>query len=110
MINFDDCKNIQEIKSKVRITLTKEIKDFLISKYGEKNISQIGINELGIAVGEIKDKDNFPYEICADIMIVAKSWTEPREGSKRNTEPFDRVQLEKDYQFELKRKGGHNYE
>ena len=45
MIDFSQCKNITAIKEKLRIDLTKEFKDFLISRYGEDNVSQIGVNE-----------------------------------------------------------------
>ena len=103
MIDFSDCKNITAIKEKLRISLTEEFKNFLIEKYGEENVSQIGVNEIAAAVGEVKDSDGFYQEICAVVKVIAKPWTDSK-GEKRKTPSFDRFQAEEDYKLELKAK------
>lgn len=103
MIDFSQCKNITAIKEKLRVDLTKEFKDFLIERYGEDNVSQIGINEIAAAVGEVSDEDGFIQEVCAVVKIIAKPWTDSK-GDKRHTEAFDRFQAEEDYRIEQKAK------
>lgn len=103
MIDFSQCKNITAIKEKLRIDLTKEFKDFLIERYGEDNVSQIGVNEIAAAVGEVSDEDGFTQEVCAVVKVIAKPWTDSK-GDKRKTEAFDRFQAEEDYLMEIKAK------
>lgn len=103
IIDFSKCKNITAIKEKLRTDLTEEFKEFLIERYGKENVSQIGVNKIATAVGEVKDDDGFLQEVCAVVSISAKPWTNSK-GSRRHTEAFDRFQAEEDYQLELKAK------
>lgn len=103
MIDFSQCKNITAIKEKLRNDLTKEFKDFLIERYSEDNVSQIGINEIAAAVGEVSDEDGFTQEVCAVVKVIAKPWTDSK-GDRRKTEAFDRFQAEEDYKMEIKAK------
>ena len=91
------------IKEKLRKDLTNEFMSYLISQYGENNVSQIAPNKIAAAVGETKDDDGFLQEVCAVISISAKSW-EDSKGDKRKTLAFDRFQAAEDYQNELKTK------
>lgn len=99
-IDYSDCKNITAKKNKLRGVMTADLLNYYKNLYGEDNVSQIGVNRIAVATGDTIDRDGTPQEICAEIVVIAKSW-EDSDGKQKRV-AFDR--FEEEYYFKLDQK------
>lgn len=99
-IDFSECKGTTAIQNKLRSELTAKFLDFLKAEYGNENVFQIAVNEVGAVVGEAKDEDGWSYDVCAVVRTIAKPIFYGK-GEKRETKPFDIRKAAEDYQMEV---------
>lgn len=101
LIDFSDCKNATAIKAKLRKDTLSYVKEILIEKLGEENVSQTENNEISIAVGEATDENGFNTEVCCNLKFIAKPF-KSNPDAKRPVTAFDRYEAAEIFELEHK--------
>lgn len=99
MYNFNECKKgSNPTKDKLREILLSDLKEFLIEKYGEEQVSQVDGNMFAVCVGTRTLADGTDGEVCGTIEVVAKDFdVRVVESSGKVFQPYERVREEEEY-------------
>lgn len=101
MYNFDECKNLSSVKSKVRELALADLLDFFIEKYGEDNISIVGNNEIAVCLGTKTLSDGTIGEVCFTTKPVAKDYdVRTATTSGKVFQPYERIKEADAYEVE----------
>lgn len=96
MKQYNSSMKISEIKKDMRVSLMKEIEDFLKTKY--EIVGQVSGNEIGVAVGTYND-EGFVNDTACLVKVVAKPFYF-KETEQKEIEAYDIRTLIKEYQEE----------
>lgn len=83
---FVDFTNVKEatIKTVARTETVEALREMLVEKFGEGNVTQIDTGEFAVALGEVEGA-----EVCVAIGVTAKDFVD-RQTAKRTFKAFDR--------------------
>ena len=90
MFNFNECKNVSAVKTKVRELAFADLYAALSEKYGVDNVSTVGNNELAICIGTRTLTDGTEGEVCFTVKPVAKDFDVRTTESGKMFMPFER--------------------
>lgn len=101
MENYNSSMKISQIKNDMRLTMMKEIEDFLKTKY--KVVGKVESNEIAVVMGTYFDEDECPYDTTVTIKVTAKPFYSKDSYVKENGETsreitfYDPAQKIEDY-------------
>ena len=91
MFDFNECKNVAEVKKKVReIAFTETYKAYC-EIFGTDNVSIVGQSELAVCVGTRTLKDGTVGEVCFTEKPVAKDFDVRTTDSGKVFLPYERL-------------------
>ena len=91
MFNFNECKKVAEVKSKVREIAFADFVEFFSEKYGADCVSVINNNEIAVCIGTRTLTDGTEGEVCFTAKPVAKDFDVRTTESGKVFMPFERL-------------------
>ncbi len=100
MYNFNECKKgSNPTKDKLREILMADLQEFLTTKYGAEQVSQVDGNMFAVCVGTRTLADGTDGEVCGTIEVVAKDFdVRVVESSGKVFQPYERIHEEEEYE------------
>ena len=98
MTNFNECKNVSAVKTKVREIAFGDLYEFACEKYGEENVSIVDNNELAVCIGTKTLTDGTEGEVCYTVKPVAKDFDIRITESGKHFLPYERLSEADAYQ------------
>ena len=99
MYNFNECKNGNPTKDKLREILMADLQEFLTTKYTAERVSQVDSNMFAVCVGTRTLADGTEGEVCGTIEVVAKDYdVRVVESSGKVFQPYERIREEEEYE------------
>lgn len=99
MYDFNECKKgSNPTKDKAREILLSDLKEFLATKYGAEQSSQVDGNMFAVCLGTRTLADGTDGEVCCTIEVVAKDFdVRVVESSGKVFQPYERIREEEEY-------------
>ena len=104
--SVENCKNTTAMRNKIRTDMTNLLFEFLKSKFEdeEKDVVQVGTNEIAVCVAIAEDEDGFPHDVCVIVKPEVKPHLDSVGAKGREVFAYDRFDAADSYQEELKYK------
>ena len=104
--SVENCKNTTAMRNKIRTDMTNLLFEFLKSKCEdeEKDVVQVGTNEIAVCVALADDPDGFPCEVNMIIKAETKPHLDSVGAKGREVKAYDRIAEAEAYEAELKTK------
>lgn len=90
MFDFNECKNVSAVKTKVRELAFSDLYSMFCEKYGEDNVSIVNNCEIAVCIGTRTLTDGTEGEVCFTCKPVAKDFDVRVTESGKTFLPYER--------------------